>query len=184
MARLTLFGILLVACHALAQTCSNQAIGPGTYFIASALGDDRCVIVDPDKPSATFYYCKGTPARLKQFTFATDPHHGSCYRLQSASTGGYLTPTINDLPGDALLVISAQGNNASMYWQVIKNSDHTYTFVAEGIASKPCMNRRSDDDKGRVQAIHCTGVTNLERFWLPSTKTELEKLSKKKGKGK
>jgi hypothetical protein len=171
MIRLHLLCFALFAAEVLAQNCPNQAIGPGTYTIKSALeggDDDRCVITDPDKPSATFYPCTGTPGYLKNFTFMADPAHGGCYRLGTVINGvyRYLLPTISpDLPG-ALLVVAQPGATNSMYWQVQKNSDNTYTFVAVGIPSNPCMNRRTDDGKGRVQAIHCTGISSLERFIL------------------
>ena len=117
------------------------------------------MITDPDKPSATFYPCNapGLPSNLKTFTFMSDPVHGGCYRLGTVINGvyRYLLPTISpDLQG-ALLVVAQPGDTSSMYWQVQKNSDSTYSFVAVGIPSKPCMNRRSNDDAGRVQAIDC-----------------------------
>lgn len=172
MVRSLLLCAVLLAPEVLAQTCPNQAIDPGTYTIKSAWGeDDRCVITDPDKTSATFYFCKGTPGYLKNFTFMADATHGGCYRLGTVINGvyRYLLPTIDPSLPDALLVVAQPGANDSMYWQVQKNSDNTYTFVAVGIPSKPCMNRRTDDGKGRVQAIHCTGTSSLERFFLDST---------------
>ena len=140
MVRSLLACILLFASEVLAQTLSNQAIGPGTYMIMSAWGGDgRCVITDPNLPSATFNSCTGMSADLKTFTFTSDPVHGGCYRLGTVINGvyRYLLPTIGGLPGDALLVVAEPGATASMYWQVQKNSDdNTYTFVAVGIPSK------------------------------------------------
>lgn len=114
----------------------------------------------------------GQAAALATFTFMPDPSSGGCYTLGTVINGvyRYLLPTISpDLPGDALLVVAQPGHNSSMYWQVQNNSDGTYSFVAVGIPSRPCMNRRSDDHAGRVQAISCTtGDPNLGRFYLPS----------------
>ena len=168
--------LLLATAGVLAQSCPNQGIGPGAYRIQSVWNNDgRCVITDPDKDSATFDLCSdmtGQATALATFTFMPDPSSGGCYTLGTVINGvyRYLLPTISpDLPGDALLVVAQPGHNSSMYWQVQNNSDGTYSFVAVGIPSRPCMNRRSDDDAGRVQAISCTtGDPNLSRFYLPS----------------
>lgn len=186
MVRSLLICVTLLASEVLAQTCPNQGIDPGTYTIKSAVGDDRCVITDPGKTSATFYFCTGTPGYLKNFTFMADPTHGGCYRLGTVINGvyRYLLPTIDPGLPDALLVVAQSGATDSMYWQVQKNSDNTYTFVAVGIPTKPCMNRRDNDDKGRVQAIHCTGISNLERFFLDSTDAAASQSTKSKGTAK
>jgi hypothetical protein len=182
---LALAGLLVGASVAHSQTCSTQGIGAGTYYIASAVGDNRCVTANSDGSAATFELCNnGSIAdSRRQFKLAPDPMAGSCYRFQSVSNGSYLTATIGGLPGDALLVITAAGDNASMDWRVNTIGTNLYTLIwGKDTAPDTCMNRRDMDDAGRVQAIHCTGTSNLERFWLLSTKKELDKFSHKKAK--
>lgn len=185
--RLALVGLLVGASVAHSQTCSTQGIAKGTYYIVSAVGDNRCVTVGPSPSSAvSFNFCSGPdapPSGQRQFTFAPDPIAGSCYRLQSVSNGSYLTATISSDLGDALLVMASDGDNPSMDWRANKIGDNLYTLIwGKDSAPDTCMNRRDKDGQGRIQAIHCTGTSVLERFWLVSTKKELDKVRKKKAK--
>jgi hypothetical protein len=171
-----------------AQTCASQDIPAGTYYIASALGDNRCLDRrTQDANSIQFYFCNGQSD--EQFEFAVGNLGSGCYRIRAVYNGTsdphYLDAVVGGLPGNALLIEADDGNLKSYYWRVQKNANGTYSFINELNDENPnqqCMDRRSPDDQGRAQVLQCDFGNNLNQYWLGSTKSELNKLKRKKAK--
>ncbi|SPE34034.1 exported hypothetical protein [Acidobacteriia bacterium SbA2] len=171
-----------------AQNCPSQGIRPGTYYIASALGDNRCLDRrTQDSNSIQFYFCNGQSD--EQFQLESGDLGSGCYRIRAVYNGTsdphFLDPVAGGLPGLALLIEADSGNLKSYYWRILKNANNTYSFINELNDESPnqqCMNRRDPDDQGRAQLLHCDFGDNRYQFWLASSKAELDKLKNQKAK--
>ena len=66
--------------------CSSQGLAPGTYFISSAMNDNRCLDKrSQDADTIQFYFCNGT--KNQQFEFGEKDANG-CYRIKVLAIPG------------------------------------------------------------------------------------------------
>jgi hypothetical protein len=172
---------------AYAQTCSSQAITPGTYYIRSVHPDSQPRYLErrsQDSNSIQFYFADA--GSDEKFEFAVGNLGSGCYRIRTVYDGTsdphYLNAVVGGLPGLALLIEADDGNLKSYYWRIIQNANRTYSFINELNDESPnqqCMNRRTPDDAGRAQVLQCDFGNDFYQFYLEATSAKTEKQKNK-----